>query len=790
MTYTYDGVESKAYWLGAVALYPPMDVLAEFKVQQGYLSPEFGPPVVVNVILKSGQDTFHGSAFEFLRNDGLDAKSYFDTQRLPFHQNQFGADGGYRFPHTDKHHFYAYYQGFRVVTSSTAYGVVPSAQQLNKGDFTDLVPTQNGGGCPYDPQNFTGNCLPTTSSQLIDPNTGQPFPTPNVIPAGRINSLASVLAPYFGMPNRPMDQLGNYSTAAHATQNDNQYGIRTDHTLSTKDNVHARFSFSNSAVNGVGLFPAGGVQSPIDVRNLGVNWVHLFSPNLINEVRVGYNNLTLGGLLPGSGYNPAKLGFANVSDIAGCATFPDLYISQSSGFPTDAGDCYGSHDRDWLIYDNITWVHGQHSLSLGTDIRRVSHLVYDQGSLDGTIFFFNAFSGNTQADFMLGAVSFAYFGLGSSAATNDGWWSSWYGNDDYKVNRRLTLNLGLRYMNNQILAPEEHNYSYVDLTTGTLLYPPQDGLPPGVANHAWFNFAPRVGLAYEVTKSTVVRSSYGIYFVDDPADELSFDASSPPNYGTYEQSANGPGTLTYTVNQGLPTDLLPPVSLIANVPATGTPDGSIGLFTRDRHRSTPYVQMWSLSVQRTLPWQMLLDVAYEGNEGTHLSKRVDENTAAPLDGPPCDTNPGPGCDPRTIQQRRPFPNWASLFRSGNFATSNYNALQVTVQKSTSQGLSFLTAYTWGKAISEDDYDNLGSRNYSWLRLDLDRSRANYDRRQRLSMSISYALPFARNEHGFVNKLAGGWDLEMINSFTTGAPFGVSTSADYAQIGNVYGFCTA
>lgn len=786
ITYTYDGVESKSYWLGLVALYPPMDAIAEFKVQQGYLSPEFAPPVVVNLIMKSGTDEFHGSAFEFLRNDDFDALNYFDTQRLPFHQNQFGIDGGYRFPHTDRHHFYAYYQGFRVSTSSTAYGDVPSAQEL-KGDFTDLVPAVNGGGCPYDPQNFTGNCLPTTSSQLIDPNTGQPFSTANVIPAGRINSLASALAPYFSTPNRTMDQLGNYSTSVQSMQDDNQFGIRTDHTLSAKDNVHVRFSYSNSAVNNGGLFPAGGTQSPIDVRNLGVNWIHLFSPNLINEVRVGYNNLTLGGLLPANGYNPTKLGFANVTDVAGCASFPTVYISQSSGFVTDAGNCYGSHDRDWLMYDSLTWVRGQHSLSFGADVRRVSHLVYDQDSLDGTIFYFNAFSGSNTADFMLGDTSFAYFGLGNLAATNDGWWSSWYGNDDYKVNKKLTLNLGLRYMNNQILTPEEHNYSYVDLTTGTLLHPPQDGLPPGVANHAWLDFAPRVGLAYELTRSTVVRSSYGIYFVDDPADELSFNAGSPPTFGTYEQSTNGPGTLTYTVNQGQPTDLLPPVSLIANIPATGTPDGSIGLFTRDRYRKSPYVQEWSLSVQRTLPWQMLLDLAYEGNEGTHLSKRVDENTASPLNGPPCDTNPGPGCDPRTIQQRRPFPNWASIFRSGNFATSNYNALQVTIQKSLSQGLSFLTAYTWGKAISEDDYDNLASRNYSRLALNLDRSRANYDRKQRLSMSISYALPFARDQHGFVKSVAGGWELEMINSFTTGAPFGVSTSGDYAQIGNVYGF---
>jgi hypothetical protein len=786
-TYTYDGVESKAYWLGAVGLFPPQDAIGEFKVQQGYLSPEFGPPAVVNVILKSGQDSVHGSAFEFLRNDKLDARNYFDTQKVPFRQNQFGITLGGRFPYSNKHHWFGYYQGFRIRTGSTMFGTVPSPGQL-QGDFTDLVPLQDGGGCRFDPGNVTGNCLKTTTSQIIDPLTGTGFPTPNVIPSGRINSLAKALIPFFAAPNRPLDQNGNYVNTPGTPQTDDQFGIRTDHAVSNSDNLYGRFSYSNSEVSQplFGPFPYSESTSPIKIRNFAIGWTHVFRPNLVNQIRFGYNNLQLSGVQPPGNANPTVIGFKNVTDIAGCVGFPSISIGQSSGYPTDSGVCFGSHDKDSLLYDNLSWVHGKHALSFGADIRRVSHLVYDQGGLDGSIGFFNAFSGNNTADFLLGAPSSGNFVLGSSAATNTGWWTSFYVNDDYRITNNLTLNVGLRYMNNGVLAPKEHNYSVFDFSSGTLLHPPQNGIPPGVANRSNTDFAPRIGLAYRVTNNAMIRSAYGIYYVDDPADELSFNASSPPTYGTISQFASTPGTLTYTVNQGLPSDLLFPASLIANVSPTGTADGTVTVFTRERNRRTPYVQNWLLSFQRTLPWSMLLDIAYVGNEGTHLSKRVDENTAVPLTGPPCTPTPVPGCDSRTLQERRPFPRWASVFKSGNFATSNYNSLQVKLQKDLSRGLDFLLGYTWSKAISEDDYDNLGSRNYSWLLLSADRSRAVYDRRQRFSMSLTYELPFARGATGVKRQLLSGWKASMINSFMTGAPFGVGTSNDYAQIGNVFG----
>jgi len=786
MTYTYDGVESKGYWLGSVALFPPQDAISEFKVQQGYLSPEFGPPAVVNVIIKSGENSFHGSVFEYFRNDVLDARNYFDTSRPQFKQNQFGVSAGDRFPGTARHHWFGYFEGLRVRKGNTLYGTVPSAQELS-GNFTDLVPLQNGGGCPYDPSNASGNCLPTTSSQIIDPLTGQGFSTPNVIPASRINSLAKAVMPFFAPPNRTMDQLGNYRIAPSTNQDDNQVGFRTDHVLSGNDTIHTRFAYSNSTILTPGLFAVSTTTSPMNVRNVSLGWTHVFNQFLVNELRFGYNGTKLIGVQPTGQDNPAKAGFANVTDVSGCVTFPRIGIAQSSGLPTNSGNCFGGIDKDLLFYDNVSWVHGAHNVSFGADVRRVSHFIEDSFLIDGSIGFFGAYSGNGTADFLLGAPSQGLFGVGTVAATNVGWWGSYYINDNYHITPKLTMNLGLRYTNNQVLAPKEHNYGYFDFGTGTLLHPPQGGLPPGVQNRANLDFAPRVGLNYQLTNQTVVRSSYGIYYVDDPADDLSFNFSNPPTYGNVFQFAGSPGSLTYTVNEGLPSDLLFPTSVLSNITPTGTPDGSVGLFTRERERHSPYVQQWSLSVQRTLPWSMLFEVAYVGNQGTHLARRIDENTASPLAGPPCAPNPVPGCDPRTIQERRPYPRWSSIFLAGNISSSNYHALQAKLQKDLSHGLMFLLGYTWGKAISDDDYDAVAARNYSRLLLSHDRARATYDRRQRFVMNLTYAVPFPQSATGITRQLAGGWQLAMINSFTTGAPFGITTSADYAQIGNAVGF---
>jgi hypothetical protein len=423
----------------------------------------------------------------------------------------------------------------------------------------------------------------------------------------------------------------------------------------------------------------------------------------------------------------------------------------------------------------------------GADVRRISHFIEDSFLVDGNIGFYGDYSGSNTADFILGAPSQGLFGIGTVAATNVGWWGSYYFNDNVQVSPKLSANIGARYQNNEVLRPNQKNYGYFDFAKATLFHPPQDGLSPGVQNRAMLNFAPRVGLNYELSKDMVVRSAYGIYFVDDPADDLSFDFSNPPSFGTVYQFASAPGSLTYTVNQGASTDLLYPLSIIANTPATGTPDGSVGLFTREKGRKTPYVQQWNLSIQRTLPWAMLFEVAYVGNESNHLAKRIDENTAYPLSGPPCSTSPAAGCDPLGIQQRRPYPLWGSIFSAFNIAPSDYNSLQAKIQKSLSNGLTFLTAYTWGKAISWDDYDAVAARNYSWLRLRQDRARATYDRRQRLVINTTYAPPFGKNMHGFMHEVIAGWELTTIDSFTTGAPFGVTTSADYAQIGNSVGF---
>ena len=776
--YTYDGVESKSYFFGAVGLFPPPDAIEEFKVQKNFFSPEFGSPAVVNLITKSGGDTIHGSVWEFHRNDNLNARNFFDSDRPEFKFNQFGAAVGGPFPGTKKHHWFAYVDGVRSRKGQTLLSTVPSAQQL-QGDFRDLVPEVAGGGCPYDSQNSSGLCLADPTSQVIDPLTGTGFATPNVIPSDRINSFAAVVVPLFRPPNKPHDARGNYSVSPPVRFDAEQYSIRTDHTLSEKDSVFFRFTYSDSDLITPGIFPFVGVNTPLPVRNLAIGWTRIIRPNLVNQFRFGYNKNRL-GFVPEPGFDINTLGYRNVTPFPECNAPPNISITGTSGFPSTGGVlCLGGGDKDFAFYDNVAWVRGKHTLTFGADIRETDHRVRNDLFLSGVLGYDNKFSGNNLADFMLGHPSDLLFSVGTTTGTHEASWYQFYINDNFRVTQKLTLNLGLRYENRDVPTPLEGNARTFDPVTASLVSGGQGRFGSGIADRDNNDLGPRIGFAYRATKNFVVRGGYGIYYDHDPNDEWSFNTFSPPTFGQVfkEGDPNIPDDIVVTIGEGLISDMLPDFDP-TTVPDDGTAAGDIALLSKQKARDTPNVQQWNVSIQRTLPADTLLEVAYVGTKGTHLSKRVDNNIADPLSGPG---------DTRSIQERRPFPRWGGIFTSTNRGNSNYHALQVRFEKSYSHGLSFLAGYTWSRAMSEDDYDNLGSRNYHRLRLDSDYARALYDRRQRFVFSFTYELPVAKNAQGITRQVLGGWRVTAINQFMTGAPFAVRTSKDFAEVGIAFGF---
>ena len=778
MIYTYDGVESKSYFFGAVGLFPPPDAIEEFKVQKNFFSPEFGPPAVVNLITKTGGDTIHGNVWEFHRNDNLNARNFFDADLPEFKFNQFGAAVGGPFPKSNKHHWFAYVDILRSRKGQTLLSTVPSAQQL-QGDFQDLVPGVAGGGCPYDPQNASGLCMADPTSQIIDPLTGAGFDTPNVIPASRINSFAAVMVPLFRPPNKLHDARGNYSVSPSVRNDGAQYSIRTDHTLSEKDRVFGRFTWSNSDLITPGIFPYVGVNTPLPVRNVAIGWTRIVRPTLVNEFRVGYNKNRL-GFVPEPGFDINALNYRNVTPFPECNAPPNIGISGTSGFPSTGGVlCLGGGDQDLAFYNNVAWTRGNHTLTFGADIRETDHRVRNDLFLSGVLGYNYAFSGNNLADFMLGHPSDLQFSDGTTTGTHEATWHQFYINDNFRVTQKLTLNLGLRYENNDVPAPLQGNARTFDPMTASLVSGGQGRFGPGIADRDNNDLAPRFGFAYRATENFVIRGGYGIYYSHDPNDEWSFNTFSPPTFGQVfiNGDPNIPDDIVVTVNENQPTDLIPDFDP-ALVPDDGTDAGSITLLSKQKARNTPNVQQWNVSIQRTLPGDTLLEIAYVGTKGTHLSKRVDQNIADPLSGPD---------DTRSIQERRPFPRWGGILTSTNRGNSNYHALQVRFEKAYSNGLSFLAGYTWSRAMSEDDYDNLGSRNYHRTLLDSDYGRALYDRRQRFVFSFTYELPVAQSAQGVAGQVLRGWRVTAINQFMTGAPFAIRTGVDYAQVGTAFGF---
>lgn len=802
-----DGFDNNEAQIGFEVIQPSVDAIQEFKVQTNNFAADIGKGgAVVNVVLKSGTNNFHGELFEFLRNSAFDAKNYFDSPAFPippFKQNQFGGTiGG---PIIKNRTFFFFdYQGTRIRQAQTDLSAVPSMAERG-GNFSDLLTGVDQPGTSYDQGQIFN---PATTKANGDRQTFGG----NIIPPGDLDKAAMKLINLFPAPNYP----GNYYLSNPVLHNDqDSFDVRVDHQLTQKDSLYSTFDFGNVHAMQPDPFPGyagggtftGNIQD--DARAAGITDVHTFAPNKLNEFKIGWTRYTVAAIPFFAGEDLGSQfdlpGIFNPLEATATGGLPNLTISGYQ--PLGNQDYFPEFLREntYQLIDSFTYTHGRHSFKFGGDVRRREHGFYQPQNARGDFYFDPTFTEDVGADnggTPFGGSALASFLLGyPTSVQRDGqvgefgmsWWEiSGYGMDDFRVNSHLTLNLGLRY---DVYTPmvEEHNrLANFDFGTGQFITPQMPGVSrSGNVVTDLNNFAPRFGVAWSPwDDKTVFRGGYGIFY-DLQANQNDAELAFNPTglFATY--SVNNPPTDTNVrlLAQGLPAQVFPTAQ---------DPSGRASAALFDNR--TAYIEEWNVDVERSLFKDAVLQVAYVGTHGVKLARLANLNQPVlPLDSNFSDTTGNYG---------RPYfdtvPNVGPIRTEMHNAWVVANALEVKFEKRFSSGWSMLNSYTWQHTIGDTE-ENEWFEPQNTHDLQAERGDNGPDFRHQFTSAISYELPFGHGKKLFGSAgkgdlLIGGWQMNAIISMYSGQALTPMLSYDPTntgsgaprpdQIGNPYYFANA
>jgi Carboxypeptidase regulatory-like domain/TonB dependent receptor len=851
----------------AYVVQPAVDAIAEFKVETNAYSAEFGRGngAIMNAVIKSGTNQIHGDVWEFLRNEKVDATNAFDQfGQQPYKRNQFGFTLGGPII-KNKTFFFGDYEGLRIRQALPQLSTIPTQDEIggNFSSFLDLttvapqvdpntglpIPGTTALDCNNNPT-YAGEIFDSRQAQQNfagNPNgmCGVPIATvggvpTNIFPDGTIDPLASRLAALFPTPNVPQFGPNAFLSDPKRTETENKFDVRLDHTFSERDNFFARFSYGddtfflpspfNNVLDG-GSFQDGFSQN--SARGLAASEVHTFRNNLINEFRFGYNHLNSHRL--NLNYN------VNVSqqlDFPGVPFGPDIGGLPSISF-ADGTTAIGSSgflpsiekQHSYVFTDNLSWTHGRHAAKFGAELRFEQFTIFQPASPRGDMSFGSDFTDNPASPGSGGeAIATFLLGIpdgGDITSLNNVDYRrqiyAVYALDDIKVTPKLTLNLGLRYelfttikeANNlaatfdfkslSLIVPSGMNLQLTP-TLGTELNVLRNG-SNGLISPDLNNFAPRIGLAYQLTDKLVFRSGYGIFYGGQENGPFSNPSPgfNPPYFDSQAfappcsaPSANPAGLdcSISTANSGLPLNVLSQGFPANSLTDPNTPN----LYSLDPHLVTPYTQQWHMGLEYQLPHDTVLEVSYGGSRGLKLFAFYNGNQAVPTPDatqataprrPANDAAPGaPGpCTVATPDNCNPALDTSiGTFRSNT--QSNYNSLQVRLEKRFSHGLQYEAAYTFAHALDNASSASLGSVNNGDFQdqrfPNANYSNADFDVRHRFVFSYVYDLPFgrgrvfAKNASGVVNQILGNWQLSGVFSAATGNYY---TATDIVSVAN-------
>ena len=785
--YTVDGVDNNFQMMNSPGASPPMDSIQEFRVLNN-TSAEFGRSsgANVNIATKSGTRDIHGSAYEFLRNDKLDANDFFANRqgigKVPFRQNQYGVSVGGPvvlpkiYNGRDKTFWFASWEGFRLRRGGTAITTFPVAEQRN-GDFSGQSRTI------YDP--FTGRLDPQ-GNIIRDPFAGNLIPRTLISPA--IKTFMDIMAP---LPNIPGLLQNNYINTAGRSNNRDALVLRGDHNFSSKDIVNIRYLRQRVGDEVPNANPNLYAQNRYDVENVAAGWTHIFNSTTVLDVRYGYNKPNN----PGATLN-RKITRGEFFDRTGIKMFqrevlfdPIPSLNAVGEFAVGGGgDITGDKINQWIA--NLSNTKGRHSFKMGANITKrvfntnTSNPMNGNGDFDRrlTSLFSNNNSGHSTATMLLGTPTEIRRSSGNTLTDAHVTASQAYFQDDWRVTNKLTVNIGLRWefanppydstdrIGNLLVTrdPTTGRYSgnlmwattnpSINPATGKVNDPPnQRGYGRSLKRSNYRDFAPRLGIAYQLDAKTVIRTAYGIFynstFVQELQDLRKFWPYTPQEL--------------FTANTGTTPDLL-----ITAAAQSG--NVNIGGWSQNPENRTPYSQQWNFTVQRQVMNDLAIDIGYVGNVNKRQIGYSALNTA-PV--------PGPG----PVNPRRLMPEFGELDAGYNQYNSAYHSMRVNAVKRFSKGLQFQANYTWGKALdnqsslAETRAQNQYDRRADW-------GRSSIDLRHIFQASYVYELPFGKGKRfggnwaGPVAYVLGGWSVEGITRLQTGAPFNVIVGQDRANVG--------
>lgn len=820
--YLLDGVDNNESLVNTINIFPPADATQEFRVQTSMAPAEFGRGggAIINTVIKSGTNDLHGSAYLFLRNSAFDARpAFYDSElnqrRTPlFRRSQFGGTiggpvvipgfgdgGGPMFRNLrDKVFFFFSYDGLRqFLPRATETATVPTAAMRN-GDFSQLLNAASAGiGAPI---------------QLRDPLTGANIPGNRLdqLPAGRLNPAGLAYLRAFPLPNNGSQVFGNFLNTRNEIVEQNVYDFRVDANVNDANRIFFRGNvgiFDQTVESRLPTLPAGfgSGSNPWRTKAAVAGWNSVIIDSIVNELRLQANRLRFGYEPPfGDEAISANLGIVNANRDASLGG--GALIGGYNGHLEYTGD-YGPYRVPQITYqlvDSISWVAGDHIVKFGGsllrrnvqlfrpiagkgDFRMYGNGEFNQCPQGGGASPSEAESGTTrfeQADLLIGFMCAYDIGFQLGTVGTITWENSAFIQDDWKATRNLTLNLGLRY--DYLTNPYEEygRQSNFDLAAGRLVLPADDN--DSLTNTDKNNFGPRVGFAYSIGSSgrSVIRGGYGIFYFPDRGGINNQLAQNPPFAGslrfTYNQgyritfTGQGPmGTLTPngsigSNNNTLATGALPLPQVTTDPAFLNNPVGANVLAVRPDNKVST-VHQFNIQFQHQLTGNTSISAAYVGTRGRNLSLYYN------LNGSVLSPDAAIPCPISGRNLGNCYPGIGSVNVRDDIGRSEYDSLQIQMDRRFSKGWSYIAAYTFSKTKDngEGAFDRGSNGNTNYVDI-FGTSRLDYP--HVFSFASIYELPFGRGRAygsdvpGIVDVILGGWEINGIFRAQSGNPFDV------------------
>lgn len=789
-SYFIDGVAMRGARIGNLSLNESVSAIDQFKIELGYFMPDLGPNAgIVDVMTKSGTNTLHGETYEFLRTTDLNARNFFATQPENFHRNQFGVSlgGPIVIPKLINGHnrlwFFGNYEGTRQITGTVATAFDPTQAMLN-GDFS-----AEPGITIYNP--FSYDATTGTRAQFQG----------NIIPPNLINPVSKALLAYYLPGSSYADTPSNLVGYPADTYNDNQFTIRTDATINSRQSLFAAMIHENAPVVNAGLFPLNGASFPL-ISDLAVlQHTMLIRSDLVNIARIGWNRILTNDTSQGESGAAlqTQIGIPGTLDPHG---IPGIGITGFTGFGRSTG-VIGNTDNNYQFNDALNYTKGKHNISFGVGIYYI-RTIQDNANANarGSLTFSPVFSaqlapgpngptpvagtGNGLADFLLGMpINGAVIGFHPMHYSYSEYFPHFQ--DSWHLTPDLTVNYGLAWDFQSVPMPQgpdaklTHAFNF---STGLLEYSALNQISPQLIKPTYTSLMPRLGLAWQphFLRNTVIHVGAGTYYSQKGLLEAQFLYLAPP-FETSVSIANSqfsPQPTYYFGNSVAADDVFPviPLAPLSGTFASTIPAG-FSPFAVNPNSRIPYVNQWTASVQHTLGRNNIVEVDYIGNSAHDQQNRYDANA--------CSTNVGDSRAAAYVSANlfcnaagKPFPHYGYILYSNTNGNMSYEALSLKYQHQVSQGLTVLANYTFSKTLSDSWETAQGVESQISSCRSCDKGPVSYDIPQQFIASAIYDLPFGRGRMfgntlpRAADMLLGGWRIGDITTFSAGSAFTVTS----------------